>query len=76
MSVKMLEGMTQAEADEFDAMGHADQRAENGKNRVDRTHLNAKGQAVFGRMVADDLVKVRPELKGDVKADVAGGALE
>jgi lysophospholipase L1-like esterase len=71
MSVKMLEGMTQAQADVFDATDHADQRAENGKSRVDRTHLNAKGQALFGRMVADELVRVRPELKGDVKADAA-----
>jgi lysophospholipase L1-like esterase len=73
MSVKMLEGMTQAQADQFDATGHEDQRAENGKSKVDRTHLNAKGQAVFGRMVVDALVKVRPELKGDVKE---GGAIK
>jgi hypothetical protein len=44
MSVKMLEGMTQAQAGDFDAIGHVDERAENGKNRVDRTHLNEKGQ--------------------------------
>jgi lysophospholipase L1-like esterase len=69
----MLEGMTQAQADQFDATGHEDQRAENGKSKVDRTHLNAKGQAVFGRMVVDALVKVRPELKGDVKE---GGAIK
>jgi lysophospholipase L1-like esterase len=66
MSVKLLEGMTQAQADEFDATGHEDQRAENGKSRVDRTHLNAKGQALFGRMVADNLVRTRVELGPDV----------
>ena len=56
MSVKLLLGMTQTQADEFDATGHEDQRAENKKSVVDRTHLNAKGQAFFGRMVADTLV--------------------
>lgn len=66
MSTKMLEKMTQEEADQFDATGHADERAENGKSRVDRTHLNAKGQTVFGRMVADTLVKMQVELGPDI----------
>ncbi len=66
MSVKLLEAMTQAQADEFNASGHADQRAENGKNQVDRTHLNEKGQAHFGRMVADTLVRTQVELGPDV----------
>jgi lysophospholipase L1-like esterase len=66
MSVKLLEGMTQAQADEFDATGHEDQRAENGKSRIDRTHLNAKGQALFGRMVADNLIRTQVELGPDV----------
>jgi len=66
MSVKLLEGMTQAEADEFDATGHEDERAENKKSTVDRTHLNAKGQALFGRMVADTLVRTQVELGPDV----------
>jgi len=66
MSVKLLEGMTQAQADQFDATGHEDQRAENGKSRIDRTHLNAKGQALFGRMVADRLVQMQVELGPDV----------
>lgn len=69
MSVKVLEGMTQAQADEFDAAGHPDAKAENkGQTKLDRTHLNAKGQAFFGRMVADELVRERPELKDDVVA--------
>jgi lysophospholipase L1-like esterase len=77
MSVKLLEGMTQAQADEFDATGHADERAENKKSVVDRTHLNAKGQALFGRMVADTLVRTQVELGPDVigepvEAKVAG----
>jgi lysophospholipase L1-like esterase len=77
MSVKLLEGMTQAQADEFDATGHADERAENKKSVVDRTHLNTKGQALFGRMVADTLIRTQVELGPDVigepvKAKVAG----
>jgi lysophospholipase L1-like esterase len=66
ISVKMLEGMTQAQADEFDATGHTDERAENGKNRVDRTHLNEKGQMLFGRIIADTLIRTQVELGGDV----------
>jgi polygalacturonase len=31
-------------------------------NRVDNTHLNAKGSAVFGRLVATKLVEAMPEL--------------
>lgn len=69
MSVKLLEGMTQAEADEFDAAGHPDASAESkGQIKLDRTHLNSKGQAVFGRMVADALVRGRVELRPDVAA--------
>ena len=34
MSTKLLEGMTQAQADEFDATGHEDQRAENKKSSL------------------------------------------
>jgi lysophospholipase L1-like esterase len=66
MSVKMLEGMTQAQADAFDATGHEDARAESGKSKVDRTHLNVKGQTLFGRMVADSLIQERTELRSDV----------
>ncbi len=69
MSVKMLDGMTQTAADGFDAVGHADAVAEGGgasAPKLDRTHLNAKGQAVFGRMVADALVRTQVELGPDV----------
>jgi lysophospholipase L1-like esterase len=71
MSVKLLEGMTQAQADEFDATGHEDQRAENQKSVVDRTHLNAKGQELFGRMVADTLVRTQVELGPDLLGEPA-----
>jgi lysophospholipase L1-like esterase len=66
MSTGLLAKGTQADADAFDAVGHEDVRAENGKAVVDRTHLNAKGQAVFGRIVADNLVRTLVELGPDV----------
>jgi lysophospholipase L1-like esterase len=66
MSTKLLEGMTQEQADQFDATGHEDQRVENKKSPVDRTHLNPKGQTLFGRMVADNLVRTQVELGPDV----------
>ena len=56
--------MTQEQADQFDAAGHPDAAGNVG---LDRTHLNAAGAAVFGRMVADDLVKACVELGPDVK---------
>jgi lysophospholipase L1-like esterase len=67
MSTKLLDTMTQAQADEFDAVDHPDEKAENGAAaKLDRTHLNAKGKAVFGRMVADALIRTRVELGPDV----------
>ena len=72
-SVKMLRGMSQAQADEFDATGHADAAAESRPGaKVDRTHLNTKGQAVFGRLAVQALVQDRPELAGDFKMSNAG----
>lgn len=62
----LLSTMTQAEADRFDAIGHPDQRAENGATRLDRTHLDDYGKKVFGRMVADQLVRTQVELGPDV----------
>jgi lysophospholipase L1-like esterase len=71
-SVKLLQSMTQDQADQFDAEGHPDAAGNKG---LDRTHLNPAGGAVFGRMVADDLAKVcvelAPDIKGDTKSDVA-----
>jgi len=66
MSDALLSRMTQEQADEFDATGHADERAENGKSSIDRTHLNEKGKQVFGRMIADNLVRTLVELGPDV----------
>jgi lysophospholipase L1-like esterase len=71
MSTKLLKGLTQEQADEFDAENHADAKAEatavqSAEPKKDRTHLNPKGQAVFGRMVADALYRTQVELGPDV----------
>ena len=62
-STKLLETMTQEQADQFDASAHPD--AVN--KGPDRTHLNPAGSAVFGRMVADGLARTCVELGPDVK---------
>ncbi len=86
MSTAMLNKLTQEAADGFDAETHPDAKAESGGGvgagapKLDRTHLNARGQRVFGRMVADDLVRRQVELGPDVigepakKAEVIGAA--
>jgi lysophospholipase L1-like esterase len=61
-SVKLLETMTQEQADQFDAATHPDAHDKG----PDRTHLNTAGAAAFGRMVADGLAKVCVELGPDV----------
>lgn len=69
ISTEMLHGMTQAEADKFDAQLHPDEKAENaGKAQpgLDRTHLNPYGQKVFGRIVADQLIRTQVDLGPDV----------
>jgi lysophospholipase L1-like esterase len=63
-SAKLLETMTQEQADQFNAAGHPDAAGNVGP---DRTHLNAAGGAIFGRMVANDLAKLCVELGPDVK---------
>ena len=72
MSTSLLNHMTQAQADEFDAVGHVDASAENKTPALDRTHLNPHGQVVFGRMVADALVRTQVELGPDVIGEPAG----
>ena len=78
MSTGLLNHMTQAQADEFDMTGHPDEKAENAAGspaaaaKLDRTHLNAHGQEVFGRMVADALVRTQVELGPDVIGEAAG----
>ena len=69
ISTEMLDKMTQAEADKFDAVTHPDAKAENAgkaEPKLDRTHLNSYGQKAFGRIVADQLVRTLVELGPDV----------
>ena len=66
-STRMLRAMTQDQADQFDAIGHPDATG----STLDRTHLNAHGSQVFGRMVADDLARVCPELAPDINRESA-----
>jgi lysophospholipase L1-like esterase len=69
LSTAVLAKGTQADADKFNATGHEDARAEQGKGPVDRTHLNPLGQKTFGRIVADALVRNLTELKPDLISD-------
>ncbi len=62
-STKLLRTMTQDEADQFDAV----QKPDANGSTLDRTHINAHGTEVFGRMVADSLASVCPELGPDIK---------
>jgi lysophospholipase L1-like esterase len=72
LSTAMLNKMTQEQADQFDALLHPDAKAENAttsatnQKTLDRTHLNPQGQKVFGRVVADQLVRTQVELGPDV----------
>ena len=70
MSTKLLNSIGQEKADEFNASTHPDAKAENSgkpEPKLDRTHLNEKGKEVFGRMVADTLIRTHVELGPDVK---------
>ena len=62
----MLNRMGQDEADKFNAVGQEKEREAVGKSGTDRTHLNPNGQKVFGRIVADAVVRTQVELGPDV----------
>jgi lysophospholipase L1-like esterase len=66
ISTAMLNRMTQEQADKFNAVGQEKERLAVGKSSTDRTHLNPYGQKVFGRIVADQLVRTQVELGPDV----------
>ncbi|MBW8748037.1 MAG: rhamnogalacturonan acetylesterase, partial [Acidobacteria bacterium] len=67
LSQHFLSAKTQEEADAFNATTHPDANAENGSAvKPDRTHLNDKGKAVFGRMVADNVIRTQVELGPNV----------
>ena len=86
MSVAMLKRMTQEQADKFDKGNDPDtgkpvavtvDATATGVDTptpasLDRTHLNSYGQKVFGRMVADAIVKTQVELGPDL-IGVPGG---
>jgi lysophospholipase L1-like esterase len=64
MSQHLLAGMTQEQADKFDMVGHPDAKAENaGPAKPDRTHLNNEGKSVFGRMIANEVIRSEVELR-------------
>jgi len=67
MSQRYLAGLTQSQADALDMVGHPDAKAEGASTQApDRTHLNDKGKALFGRLVADNLIRSEVELGPDV----------
>lgn len=66
VSTAMLNRMTQEEADKFNAVGQEKERGAVGKSGTDRTHLNPYGQKIFGRIVADQIVRTQVELGPDV----------
>ncbi len=75
ISTAMLNRMTQEQADKFDAVGQAKERTAANKSTTDRTHLNPMGQKVFGRIVADTLVRTQVELGPDVIGEPQTAAL-
>jgi lysophospholipase L1-like esterase len=67
LSTQMLSRMTQQQADAFDMTGHPDAKAEGaGAGKLDRTHLNDAGKRLFGRMVADEVIRTEVELGPNV----------
>ncbi len=71
ISKTMLKTMTQEQADQFDATGQEQERLAVNKVAVDRTHLNPLGKKVFGRIVADNLIRTQVELGPDVIGEPA-----
>ncbi len=66
MSRRLLSNMDQQQADQFDAPAHPDAKAENDAAKPDRTHLNDHGKQVFGRLVADNVIRTEVELGPNV----------
>ena len=63
ISTDMLNRMTQAEADKFNATDQEKERLAVGKTATDRTHLNSMGQKTFGRIVAAEFIRLQPKLR-------------
>ena len=66
MSRRLLLTMGQQLADQFDVQAHPDAKAENGAAKPDRTHLNEHGKQLFGRLVADNVIRTEVELGPNV----------
>jgi lysophospholipase L1-like esterase len=72
ISTNILLKMTQEQADAFNAERHPDAKAEStstagststkDKSGPDRTHLNPGAQKYFGRLVANDVIRLQTEL--------------
>jgi pectinesterase len=63
-----LHAVSLADAEQAGDDVWADLSPRDDKGQVDRTHLNAKGSEVVGRMVADALRQVVPELSPFLRA--------
>ena len=62
MALVDLHAISLADAENAGDDVWADLSPRDGQGQVDRTHLNAKGSEVVGRMVVEALSKVVPEL--------------
>lgn len=73
LSTRYLSTLAQEQADRFDMIDHPDAKAEGAAaGKPDRTHLNEQGKAVFGRMVADNVIREEVELGPNVVGLPAG----
>jgi lysophospholipase L1-like esterase len=68
LSTGYLTGLTQEQADRFNAATNSDAANEKASNaKPDRTHLNDSGKAVFGEMVAREVIRTQPQLRQYLK---------
>jgi lysophospholipase L1-like esterase len=73
LSQQYLKDKTQEQADAFNAESHPDAAAEKATAaKPDRTHLNDRGKALFGRMVADNVIRTEVELGPNINGLPAG----
>ena len=71
-SIELYEKLGKAEIETMSpskpASAPSDDPAEHGRTVIDGTHLNAKGSAIVGRIVADELGKAVPAIAPYIKA--------
>ena len=64
LSTAYLSGMTQEQADKFNATTNSDAANEKASaTKPDRTHLNDRGKTVFGDMVVKEVARTQPALR-------------